>query len=684
MQTILLHSATYLRLTTVIVVLCLVVPLALNSTAIAQTAGMAEGDLSSVPSVTDTRDPFWPASELVHGHLALSQSWIDKAAFGLAPGVLASIGAPDYITRHVKGGEEGPWWNTSIPTRFCSLKDINCTREPAREIADSWQSGTRRVIGYYRHIWEKSFADADAEAAPEDKVVCLDEKGAPQIFDKDSDGQGQVFLSLSSSHKDTVKQRMVELAQMGYEAVYLDFKHQSEKGCWDYSTRKAYKLFTGKDVPEPRPDSTFVAELSNPLFRSYLSFNNRQIGIAFKEWQDAGRAVNPKFTLVISASYMNSLTTPHLSTNMFPAGSLAKTEFRLPIVIGPRNYGGFYRAPKGMPEIEESSRMAFGYSLLRSATFNTPPHVWVHVARIDAANSTPDKKVYLPPTREELTRGAAAALGLGGISNIHIGNEIIYSPSLQEEYRSTFATAKEWTDKLGRKNTAISHVGVFFSERLRWRDAGSQEAFWFQGNLPAVASFDVLNEQGVPVQVVVDRELARGLPAYMKAIVITDPQESLTDRQRDQLRAFAARGGQIIDASNRSWAPDAYTVSRAWLAGRLAPVISSSFVRVIFPSTIKQRTFVALAERTTGDVGKILLIPNDFSWVQRKGPDEVNVRNVVRGVSLSFPRSSKAPEVTNLTTTTPIKLTVVKDSVSGGWTVELPPSSADLGIYGIS
>jgi hypothetical protein len=322
--------------------------------------------------------------------------------------------------------------------------------------------------------------------------------------------------------------------------------------------------------------------------------------------------------------------------------------------------------------------------MLRSATFNAPPHVWLHVSRVDAANSTPEKKVYLPPTREELTRAAAAALGLGGIANVHIGNEIIYSPSLQDEYRSSFATAKAWTDKLGNKNSAISHVGVFFSERLRWRDVGSQEAFWYQGNLPALASFDALTEQGVPVQVVVDRELARGLPLHMKAIVVTDPPELLTEKQREQLAAFVARGGQVVDASSRSWTPDAYAGSRSWLTARLTPVVNSSFVRVIFPSAMKQRTFVALAERTSGDVGaKVLLIPNDFSWVQRQGPDEVNVRNVVRGIVLRFPRSAVAPDVSNLTTATTTKLTAVKDSVSGGWSVELPASAADLGMYSI-
>jgi hypothetical protein len=44
---------------------------------------------------------YWLAEKLVHGHLALSAGWLDKPAFHAAPDVLTSIGAPDYITRHV-------------------------------------------------------------------------------------------------------------------------------------------------------------------------------------------------------------------------------------------------------------------------------------------------------------------------------------------------------------------------------------------------------------------------------------------------------------------------------------------------------------------------------------------------------------------------------------------------------
>ncbi|MFN8390110.1 MAG: hypothetical protein U0136_07475 [Bdellovibrionota bacterium] len=615
----------------------------------------------------------WVANELVQGHLALSRGWIERKEFSLAPNLLTRLGAPDYITRHVKGGEEGPWWNTAAGSRYCSPKDKGCTRSPAKEIVDASQNGDKRVIAYYRHLWEKSAAETDPS------VVCIDQKGVPQTH-----SDGQVFLSLSSSYKDTVKQRMVELAKMGYEAVYLDFKHQPETGCWDSATRTAYTQVTGRTVPAPSADSPFVADLSNPAFRSYLAFNNRQIGIAFKEWQDAGRAVNPRFTLIISASYSNSLTTPHLSTNMFPAGSIAKTEFRLPIVIGPQNGGAFYRAPANMPQLEDSSRMAFGYSMLRSATFNSPPHVWTHVSRVDPATANlPDKK-FLPPTKEELIRGAAAVLGLGGIANIHIDNEAMSSARLQSEYQQTFAATKKWTEKIGAKSLAVSHIGVFFSERIRWQKAGTRDSFWMQSNFPALASFDVVNELGIPAQVVVDRELSRGLPSYLKAIILTDAPASLTANQLKQLETFVSNGGDVIDASGISWTADSYAASRAWLASRVELVSKNAFVRVKFPKTAKQRTFTVLADPNAGAVGpKVLLIPNDYSWVQRLGPDEVNVRSEMRGISLSFPPSVRPPAVSKLATEPPTRLTPVKDASTGGWRVDLPASSEDLAIYSI-
>ncbi len=129
---------------------------------------------------------------------------------------------------------------------------------------------------------------------------------------------------------------------------------------------------------------------------------------------------------------------------------------------------------------------------------------------------------------------------------------------------------------------------------------------------------------GIPAEVVVDRTLNREIPPHLEALIIVDPLESLTTNQKSRIRDFIARRGELIDASSLSWGTTDYTTSRTWLLNRLRRVAQESFVQVRFPENRKQRTFTVLAGRTdSGEEKKILLIPNDFSWVTRFGPDQV-------------------------------------------------------------
>ena len=58
----------------------------------------------------------------------------------------------------------------NISRLIFSPRDTKCYRESARKIVNSSQSGTKHVRVFYRHVWQKSFADANAAKAPEDKV----------------------------------------------------------------------------------------------------------------------------------------------------------------------------------------------------------------------------------------------------------------------------------------------------------------------------------------------------------------------------------------------------------------------------------------------------------------------------------------------------------------------------------
>ena len=225
-------------------------------------------DAKHVERVAPLTLPAWFTKNRVHGHTRLIlRLWHDTDEFTLAAAGFKALGA-HVFTRHVKTGAEDPWWPTGQP--------------PGRNVVQQFIKNAHaeglKIFTYYWHMSETSLQK------PHPDWVCKKLNGNPI-----SGRTKGAYLDITGPYREVVLTRLLELAAMGTDGLFFDFRHLPPRGCWHTALAQAWEALTG--APPPDDDD------NDPVYRQFLDFKAKKIEETFIYWRDRVKADFPNVSV---------------------------------------------------------------------------------------------------------------------------------------------------------------------------------------------------------------------------------------------------------------------------------------------------------------------------------------------------------------------------------------------------
>jgi arylsulfatase A-like enzyme len=539
----------------------------------------AEND-SSAAGGAAYRLPEWFESRRGHLHTRLGfgkQKYFERRV-GKA---FASVGAKVY-TRHVKSGDESPMW----PTLVGKPNPLAVNRNFAAEMVADAHKAKSRMIGYYWETSEKALGEEHPD------WLCRDVEGKPI-----KGGRGD-HLCLNTPYRDLVRERLLELVDMGVDGIYFDYVHMP-RGCWCAACRRGFRETTGREPPA-------TSSPTDPALPALTEFNNAVIENAFREWRAAVHARNPDCVMVVSSSGYASLLYTHMSTRLFPLMDSNKTEYGHPY--------GHDRILARYPDIEKPERdirMAIGWSLCRDGAEGRPAHVWLPGMQ-DA---------------DECRFAVAGILTHGCIANIDMNETKIPD--------ATLAPAFELCDRVSPAfagTQPLRWACVHFSERGRRRHNTGPRApamIWTKSTARTIGAYRALFRDHLPVGLITDEQLERDCPAECAVLFLPNP-EALTDDMQAAVKRFRGRGGLVIKHDpDWDWTTrEGIDAATAAVRARYAKAAAVSPVRVSGgPPAMHASVFVDAERRRF-----VVPLCNEFAWVDPHAKDSERILRPPQGV----------------------------------------------------
>jgi hypothetical protein len=545
--------------------------------------------------------PTWFTTNRVHGHTRLRLGpWHDQAEFTEAGAGFKALGAAVF-TRHVKSGDEDPWWPTALPLwddgRPWSDRDreidgvlVERGRSIAKEVIDEAHAQGLHVIAYVWHMAEARLA------ARHPDWICRrpsrDGTPGPPIV-----GKRGVHLDITGPYREVVLTRLLELADMGVDGLKFDERHLPPEGCWGSALETAWVAETGQPAPTDIDDA-------DPRYRRFIDFKARRIEETFAYWRDTVKATHPHVVFLTSTTTLPALTDREMTTRLASIADSAKNEYRL-AVRDALNKRVFIDNPD-LAVPAEHLRQALGWTVLRDSSDGRPPHIWVSGV----------------PNIHHARAAAASVITFGGVANMDVQERTLLGRA-QPSDGKTPLDALQAAFALGARvsphiagTRPLRWAAVHFSERNRNARRADYRGAWQQVLWPLIGAYKVLTELGLPVGVVNDHQLADGeLDGY--GLLVLPNAGELTTSQRQAVAAFEAGGGTIIE--NKP----------AW--GWSDPNTTESAARAL-RATIQPHTATAPLVVTGGPAGRyavaymdrrrlVVAVTNDFSWVQITSAD---------------------------------------------------------------
>lgn len=632
------------------------------------------GNAKEEAAAGGSRLPRWFDANRVQGHTRLRLGipppnfWYGTREFNEAAAGFRGLGARAF-TRHVKTADEDPWWPTALPVddghpHSDQPREINgVVLEPGQNVAgaiiDEAHDEGLKIITYYWDASEKTLADRNPD------WVCLTPKRKPIVHRRRG-----THLDITGPYREVVLARLLELADMGADGFYFDYRHLPQQGCWHTALEAAWKAETGE--PAPRPPERKEEEPSG-RYLEFLDFRARKIEETFTYWRDKVKARHPKVVFVISTDDFAALMDRGVTTRLARIADSAKNEYQQALHPGPTKR--VFKDNRGvLAEPPVHARQTLSWTVLRDSSEGRPPHIW------HPGVPTCDQAVALAGSL--LTFGAVAAIDAWEGSLINQVDHPGKTPV--EGLKAAFALGEVVSPHLARTRP-LRWAAVHFGERSRNQRGANYLAMWQQVLWPLVGAFGVLSEDGLPAGVVNDEQLEQGELEGYSLLVLPNPDE-LTPTQQQTVAAFKARGGVVIE-NNPAWAwsdPAGTDAATAAFRATLEPHLGTAPVQV----TGGPAGCYAVSYRKPGRL--LVAVTNDFSWVQFSTinspipDDEVNTTPpAAQGVQVAWrtgnglpqppapghppgPRRPHAIEAVSGTT-----LSV--QQVNGGYRVDLPP-----------
>lgn len=509
--------------------------------------------------------PDWYENARVQLHTRLSLRWLDRPEFSNAAEAFARMGAPVFV-RHIKSGAEGAWWASAVG----AVAPEAAERNIAQEIIDRAHAAGRKIIVYHRHMED----DWVAEAHPD--WAARDDQGMIRL--------GRRYkICFNSPYDDFVLTRLLELVEMGADGFYFDETHQPKQGCWCGFCREQFTALTGLEHP-PYPDP------DNPVYQRLQDFTNMTIERIFRKWRPAIHAANPECVMLISGNTWPTMADRHMTNRLWRIADAPKSEFNLPN----RMVGRIFAPPAEMMPLAREIKVAHGHDLVRDAADGRPPHVWTHGV-LDETSAL---------------HAAAGLMTHGCVANIDCSENTI--PNM--EYAAAFALGARVSPYLAHKRP-IRWVAIHYSELARDRFTDDPRGAWREVLHPVYGSYEALFRARLPVRFITDCQLEEGVPEGFAALFVPAP-EHLTEAQRAQVQAFAARGGRVIEGRDE-WAwhdPDGH---QAAMAAFLAELPGEP------PVQVRGGPEMMHAVAFEGEGAVVVALANEFTWVYTgRSPDQ--------------------------------------------------------------
>lgn len=557
-----------------------------------------------------------PLSE-VDERLGLARSWFETPESDNAAALLSDMGA-NVFTRHVKTGDEDPWWPSNWPSDgsgtsiYAAARDnqgiaLDAGQNLAQDYINEAIANDTPMIGYYFDATEQNLSVAHPE------WVCKAFNGVP-LTPHPTKG---AYLDVTGAYGDVVKNRLLEIANMGASGVYLDFRHLPAGGCWGTQLASDFQATYG--IPAP-------AVGSSAAYVKFMQFQAQRVTETLQGWKDAVAAQYPYFHFVISVTSVPGLTRIDMSSDMAAIDS-PKSEFNLATQRGQNNSVFFNN--QTLYEPDASIRMAFGWTLMREVATKSIPHIW---------NA-------LTPNRDQLLSFVSAVDAYGMIAAVHVVEELL-EPGHQVAgiaSRDDLMAAIDLGNKLSPQlagTEPTKWMAVHFPEAARDSYGTNSKLAWEKVLLPAVAAFQAGVETGRPVSVINDDILTAGIPNDFKVLYLPNTT-SLTAAQLANVTAFKNRGGVVISNDGLTqWGQAAGFRSGV---NQIESTITALSTPVEFLGLPARVQAVAHSHETTGSDGRIVLaVLNDFSYVQGSTIFEPIAANMVNPTPAPVPAGIRA------------------------------------------
>ncbi|UCD28178.1 MAG: hypothetical protein JSV03_13960 [Planctomycetota bacterium] len=579
--------------------------------------------------------PAWFDGNRVQAHTRLLlHLWGEKPIFYTAAEEFQKMGA-NVFTRFVKGGQDACWWPSSIGAVRPEAENFNFVQK----MIDNAHGRGMRMIGYYRHMAD----EAMAEKHPEWICRRWDGKIIPEA------GKRPIWLCLNTGFREFIKTRLLELADMGIDGFYFDYLHMPGSWlgkptymytCSCQTCRKKFEKIYGRKMP-------LQLKWDDPGVKILIDFYNRNITEVFEYWTKAIRQRNPDCVMIVSCTFTPSMYSPVMPSSFAAVADSAKTEWNK-ACVWPREI------PNGVLEPDEDMRWAAGFTYLRRACDDRPPHMWINALW----------------TAPEALSATAACLTYGQIANLCTNEDEI--PNMA--FKPAFDLGNKVSPHL-KRTKPMPWAAIHFSEK--WRDHfwPDNEKIWENVLWPAYGPFEALCRARLPVTYVTDWQLEAGKLEGYKVLVIPAPT-ALTPLQQKVVANFKSQGGTVIEIgpATRFDKPDQHDRNIQNFLKRLLKAAGPGPIKI---TGGPQDLHAVVWEKTNGKATTITLL-NTFKWFNLHGRIGKKLKDYpqliksppppARGVTATL-RSDRTPKkVFDAVTDKILKSQKTQD----GWQVRIP------------
>ncbi len=400
---------------------------------------------------------------------------------------------------------------------------------------------------------------------------------------------------MTGPYRELVLQRLLDLAAMGADGLFFDFRHLPPRGCWD--TALARRLAARTGAPPPAPDDC------DPLYQQFLDFKAEQIEETFVYWRDQVKARIPERSLHRQHDDRSGLDGPR---NDDAAGAASPTQRRTS--TGTRSDSNFSKqvfgesdserpceTPYVLRKPEDHVRQALGWTVLRDAADGRPPHIWARGV----------------PNSEHAQAFAGSLLTFGSIANMDVleyhltekteGEAIPQGKTPPDALKDAFALGNAVSPHLAGTQP-LRWAAVHFGERSRNERGGDFRAAWRETLWPVVGAYQVLTEDGVPVGIVNDQQLEHGELDRVPRADTTQPARA---------ESWSATGGHGVQG--RTAVPSSRTTPRGRGATRTKVTLQPPRFAPLSRATSRRRHSGSPAGQRVGTPSPTTA-PNGWWW----------------------------------------------------------------------